>query len=109
MAFKKEKRDQQDIALERIRRLFSLAGGEAKAGESELAQSHVLLARSVGTRYNVRIPREFRFKYCKYCSSYLTAETGRFRLNSKERTVEVKCLKCGRIMKFSYRRPKRVL
>jgi len=102
MAYKKEKREQQEIAEERIIRLLELAGAEAMSGDREAASRHVKLARAVGMRYNVRLPREFRGRYCKACSSYFTPENSKRRMNSKEKRLEVACGKCGRVMKFRY-------
>jgi len=103
MAYKKEKREQQEIALERIRILFELAGRHASEGVEELARRNVALARSVGMRYNVRIPRGLKGRYCKGCSSYLTAKNSKTRLNSKEKKVEVKCVNCGKVSKRAYK------
>jgi ribonuclease P protein subunit RPR2 len=103
MAYKKDKLEQQDIAVERILILMKLAGKEAEAGEDGLAGRHVKLARAIGMRYNVRIPKDLRGRYCKYCSAYFTSKSFRTRINSAERNIEVKCVKCGRIMKFRYK------
>ena len=103
MAYAGEKREQQAVALERIRLLFELAGKEALDGETGLAAKHVSLARSIGTRFNVRMPREFKGKYCKGCSSYFTSKNSKTRLNSESKKVEVKCAGCGEVMEFSYK------
>ncbi len=47
------------IARERIDDLFALAERESAVGTGALADRYVRLARKVGTRYNVRLLREY--------------------------------------------------
>lgn len=60
-----------NIAGERIDILFALAEEEALAHKLQRANRYVDLARKIGMRYNVRIPRRHRRRYCKHCHSYL--------------------------------------
>ncbi len=83
------------IARERISTLFALAGREAAAGDLARADRYVVLARRVGTRYNVRLLPEYRELYCRGCSSFwVEGRTVRTRFRSGRRVRT--CLRCGR-------------
>ncbi len=84
------------IARERISALFALAEREAGGGHRDLADRYVVLARRIGTRYNVRLLPEYRELYCRGCSAYwLEGVTVRTRLRSGRRSRT--CLRCGRV------------
>ena len=90
------------IASERIGDLFALAEREAAAGEPDLADRYVTLARKIGMRYNVRLLPEYGELYCRGCSTFWvegrTVRT-RLRLGHRVRT----CLGCGRERRVPYR------
>jgi ribonuclease P protein subunit RPR2 len=90
------------IARERISSLFALAEREATGGHRELADRYIVIARRVGTRYNVRLLPEFRELYCRGCSAYwvegITVRT-RLRAGRRSRT----CLRCGRVRRTPLR------
>jgi ribonuclease P protein subunit RPR2 len=91
------------IAHERIDDLFALADRESTTGHPELANRYVLLARKVGTRYNVRLRAEYRELYCRTCSAYwVEGRTVRTRLRPGGRTRT--CLACGRERRTVLRR-----
>lgn len=98
-----KKTGEQEIASERIRILFDLAEKAAISGKIRLADSYVKQARGIGMRYNVRIPREYRSRICRYCHGYLfPGITSRTMINSKKHMVEMECLNCKRILFFPY-------
>jgi ribonuclease P protein subunit RPR2 len=83
------------IARERIADLFALAELESGRRGDPLANRYVQLARKVGTRYNVRLPVEYRELYCRGCSAYwVEGRTVRTRLRGTGRVRT--CLACGR-------------
>jgi len=86
---KTEKRQMRQIALERINRLFRFAEENALKHNKEKADRYVHLARKIGMRYNVSIPKMYKRRFCKYCHTYLLPS-----VNSRVRT------KCGRITIF---------
>ncbi len=89
-------------ARSRIDDLFGLAMIEGLKRPAPLADRYVVLARSVGTRYNVRIPPEYRELYCRGCSSYWTeGRTVRSRLRGAHRVRT--CLVCGRVQRTPLR------
>ena len=86
------------IASERIAILFDEAEKIAKEDKA-LARRYVQLARKIGMRYNVRIPRELKRKYCKYCRNILLG--ARHRL--KNGIIVIKCPSCSRTIRYPYK------
>ena len=88
-------RDIAQIASERIGILSGLAAEAAKAGDERLSKRYAGLARSIGMRYNIRLPPELKSRLCAGCGAYLVpGQNLRVRLRAKK-TVRT-CLKCGR-------------
>lgn len=84
------------IAKERIDILFRLAEEEGRKKNFKRANRYVNLARKIGMRYNVRIPKEFRLRMCKHCSSYLLPPMScRVRLQRKH--IAITCLNCNTV------------
>lgn len=97
---------QKGIAAERIRTLFERAGKEFE-NHPEKSHRYVQLARKIGMRYNVSIPREFRKSFCKKCYRYLVPGANcTVRTSSKRRAVTMTCGECGHVMRHPYRREK---
>jgi|GEM_PF-243448 len=98
-ARKKTKQEQKEVAMERMEILFNLADDSALSGNVKKANGYVERARKIAMKYNLRIPKGHKRKFCKYCYKYLLPSvTSTVRINSKEHRVEVKCLECGRSM-----------
>lgn len=91
-----------DIASQRMARLFELAE-KAFHENPKQADRYVALARRIGTRHRVRIPKEFRRRMCKKCGAYLVPG-----VNSKTRLDGVNiiktCMACGDIKREPYAR-----
>lgn len=97
---------QQEIADERIRILFSLARREF-GRHPERSHRYVALARKIGMRYNVGIPKELKRSICKYCYRYIVpAKNCIVRSSSERQAMEVKCLECGKVGRYPYSREK---
>lgn len=60
----------EKISLERIYRLFELAETEFEK-HPERSKRYVELVRKIGTRNRVKIPKEFKEKFCKKCGAFL--------------------------------------
>jgi len=104
----REKEKQRKITRERIDYLMDLADKAAYLGNLKLANDYIKQARELGMRYNVRLAAEHKRKFCKYCYNYLKPSiSSKVRINSAKSRVEVKCLRCGRVMFFPYGREKR--
>jgi len=87
------------IANERIKILTGLAIKKANEGDFELANRYVHLARKIGMRYNVHIPKDLKRRYCKYCYKFLMpGKTSQHRM--KHGILTVKCLNCNRVMRY---------
>jgi ribonuclease P protein subunit RPR2 len=94
---------QEDIAKERIEILFGLAEKEFKK-YPERSRRYIQLARKIGLRYNVRLPKEVKRKFCKNCNSLLIpGRTEQVRIDSKTKTVARKCLKCNKVCRYPYK------
>ena len=88
----------QRIALERIYRLFELAGKEF-GKHPERAKRYVEIARALGKRNKVAIPQELKRRFCKGCGAFLKRG-----MNSDERVegklLLLECKECGKIRKL---------
>jgi ribonuclease P protein subunit RPR2 len=94
---------QMKIAKERIQILFDLAEKEFKK-HPERSKRYVELARKIGLRYNIRLPKQLKRKFCKNCNSLLIPGlTARVRINSKKKILSIKCLKCEKIYRYPYK------
>ena len=92
--FEKIKERRKKIASERIRVLMSLAEESALEGDMEHASRYAFLARKIGMRYNVKMPKGHKLAICRKCGSYiLSSRTARFRMTGKR--LSRQCLKCG--------------
>ncbi len=101
----RRKGEEGEVAEERIKILFKLAEESALKNDLEKADDYVKKARKIGMKTRVKVPRELKRKFCKYCYAYLLpGKTSQVRINSQEKKVVVKCKNCGRGMYFPYLR-----
>lgn len=92
------------IALERIEILFNEAKKAMKFKRTDLAKRYVEIARKIGMRCNVKIPSEYKTKFCKKCNAYLIPNKNcKIRINSKKHLIRIICLECGNIKNFRYK------
>jgi|FaiFalDrversion2_1042247.scaffolds.fasta_scaffold00207_8 ribonuclease P protein subunit RPR2 len=88
------------IARERIEILLDLAKKELDKNP-ERSRRYVQLARKIGLRYNIRFSKFLKRMFCKKCNTLLIpGKTSIVRTNSKERTVRVKCINCGKYYRY---------
>ncbi|MEM5766346.1 MAG: ribonuclease P protein component 4 [Candidatus Aenigmatarchaeota archaeon] len=91
----KKPRWQRKIAKERIEILFNLAEKELKK-HPERSRRYVELARKIGLRYNIRLQRELKRKFCKNCNTLLIPGlTCSIRIQNK--MITIKCKNCNKI------------
>jgi ribonuclease P protein subunit RPR2 len=103
----KKPEKQTRIAKERIRVLFEKAEEEFSR-KPQLSHRWVRMAMKIATRYNIRLPKEFRRRTCRKCLSFLVpGKNCRVRTNPRQRALVIKCLECGSISRFPYRREKK--
>jgi len=75
-------------------------------GRQDRADRYVHLARKIGMRYNVRVPRKYRMYYRRKCDSFLLpGVNAEYRLNNGK--ITVRCLKCGHIYRHPYLRKRK--
>jgi len=89
---------QQRIARERIQILLDLAERELRK-HPERSRRYVELARKISLRYNVRLPRELKKKFCKNCNTLLKPGlTSSIRIQKK--LLSIKCKNCNKIYRY---------
>lgn len=81
------------IALERIIQLF----GEAEKNSSK-ANRYVQLARKIAMKINLRIPKQYKRKFCKHCYNYF--QKGNYRIRTRNKMIIYYCRKCKKFMRF---------
>ncbi|MEA2076203.1 MAG: ribonuclease P protein component 4 [Euryarchaeota archaeon] len=98
----KRRRKIEDIAVQRIERLFELAEAEARDEREQRSKRYIELARAIGMRYRVRIPRYLKMRLCKRCYALLIpGKNARVRLRGEYMTTT--CLRCGQHMRRPYK------
>jgi ribonuclease P protein subunit RPR2 len=89
------------VAQERMERLLKLGKERLSEGDPTSATRYVRLARKIGMRYNVRMPKALRSSFCHSCSSYLSdGVNARVRLRGGR--VSRTCLSCGAVTRSGY-------
>jgi len=97
---------QKVVARERIVRLLKLAD-EMYLRDAELAEAYGELARRIAMRTRVKIPREWRWRYCRKCKRLLfPGVTATVRIDSKSQCLEIRCGRCGHVNRRPYIREK---
>ena len=94
-------RSRQKIAEQRIKKLFQEAEKRAMEGRMDLANRYVEIAREISMKYLVRIPKEYRTRYCRKCNSYLLPGKNCM-VRLKKHKVVIKCLNCGNFIRHPY-------
>lgn len=103
MARRRRKGLERRIARERIEVLFRLAEEEARRDKLHRADRYAQLARRIGMRYNVPLPRPYRRRVCRSCGAYL-APGKRATVRLRPSRVVVTCRTCGRVYRYPHRR-----
>ncbi len=86
------------IALERIGILFGLAD----KAEDKLADRYVYLARKIAMRYNLKLPKSLKQKFCHHCYIYFKPDRVVVRTSTKNKAVEYTCAKCNKVTRYGY-------
>lgn len=90
---KQDKNKLKKLALEKVQVLFK----EAKTNPKK-ATRYVELARKIAMKVNLRIPYEYKRKYCKHCNNYF--QSGNYRVRTRNKMIVYYCLNCKKYMKF---------
>ena len=92
----------REIVYERIGILLTLAEKAMREGDGKHAKRYIYLARKLSTRYNCRLPKNDRMRFCKSCGMpRVIGVNTRVRLRKRTRTVEYAC-SCGAKAGFKY-------
>lgn len=89
----KNKNHLKRLALDRINQLFKEASKNPKK-----ADRYVELAKKISMKINVRIPKEYKRKFCKHCDSYF--QRGNYRVRTRNKMVIYYCKNCKKYAKF---------
>lgn len=95
------KQDTKQLALERVKCLFREADSVFKENPKR-ATRYVQIARKIAMKVNLRIPRELKRRYCKYCYSYLKPGVNSRIRNYKSR-VTIYCNNCKKFTRIPIR------
>jgi ribonuclease P protein subunit RPR2 len=97
---KKKKDEEKKIAKERIITLFKQA---EEVKEYSLKKRYVKLARTIAMKFRLRIPREYKRRFCKHCGAYwIPSKTVQVRL--KNQKVIFYCMECKQYTRIPYMR-----
>jgi ribonuclease P protein subunit RPR2 len=88
----------KQIALERIYRLFELAG-DAFGKHPERSKRYIELAQKMSSRNKVSLPQELKKAFCKKCGAYLKAGRNA-KLRVKGKLLKVTCSDCNTTKKI---------
>jgi len=93
------------IARERIDILFKLAE-ESFEKHPERADRYVEMARNIATKYNIRMPRIWKRRFCKNCNKFLKPGSN-CQIRLKNSRVAIKCINCGNVVNIPYIKEKK--
>jgi ribonuclease P protein subunit RPR2 len=104
VARKQQKNLIQDIAIQRMWRLFELAIKDYEK-HPDRSERYVQLIRNISMRNRMSIPREIKRSICKHCYAFLVpGSNALYRL--KEGYIVISCQRCGKKMSYPYKRLK---
>ncbi len=99
---------EKDLAKQRIERLLKLAD-EVYPSDPDLGLQYGELAKRLALRVKVKIPRRWRWRYCKECGSFLYPGINAD-IRVRERRLPhlvIRCQLCGGIRRIPYLKEKR--
>jgi len=70
---------------------------EAKENK-QYANEYIKTARKIAMKINLKMPREYKRRYCKHCYNYFI--NGNYRVRTRNKMVVYYCLNCKKYMKF---------
>jgi len=92
----------RELIYERIDILLNLAAAALRHGEEKYAKRYVYLARRLSARYNCRMRKEDRARFCKSCGMpSIVGMNAKVRLRKRTRAAEYLC-SCGAARTFKY-------
>ena len=88
------------IARERIEILLEKSE-EVFEEDRALAKRYVRLARRIGMRYNVTLPKQWKQRICKGCGTLLVPGAN-CRVRTRQRRVTLTCLECNSVKRMPF-------
>jgi ribonuclease P protein subunit RPR2 len=92
----------KEIAENRITELFRQAELRFKK-QPELSDRYVAIAKKIAMKYKVKIPEEFKRRFCKHCLKYLVPGAN-CRVRLTEHKIVYTCLTCKKFMRIPYKK-----
>jgi ribonuclease P protein subunit RPR2 len=84
--------------MERIEILFDKAREDLKT-RPDRSRRYVQLAFRISMRYNIRLPKTIKRRFCKKCYMYLVPGVSS-RLRYGKGILRVSCLNCGHMVRY---------
>lgn len=100
------KAKQKYIATERVKHLISFAD-EVFSKDPKRADHYIELARKVAMKARIRIPSNFKKRFCKHCYSFLKPGIN-CRVRTRNNKVVYYCLNCKKYMRFPFLKEKKL-
>ena len=95
----KQKEEANEIAKERIDRLFSLAEKAAAAGDLKRADRYVEMAWRIKLKFRARLINYQKRLFCRKCLKFLAdGKRGKYRTLNKQ--LVITCLNCGEVRRL---------
>jgi ribonuclease P protein subunit RPR2 len=92
------KSKQKQIAKERMTTLFNQAA-KVFSKNKTLSNRYVTLARKIAMKVKVRIPIEFKRKFCKHCYKYLMPGINSI-VRKRKGKIVISCFECKKFMRI---------
>jgi len=103
MGWKERKAVRKKIASERINELLTLA--DLSKDDEVLSTNSIKTAVAISRRHKIRIPQNYKRKYCKKCFNLFIPNTT-VRIRTGKGNITITCLKCGHIKRIPYTKEK---
>lgn len=103
--YNKKRKEQIEIATERIKKLFSEAAIVFKKDSKEgpkLANRYVHLARKMAMKFKIKFTSAQRRRFCKHCYSYLVYSVNS-RVRLKDKKLVYYCKNCKKYTRIPYK------
>jgi len=95
----RQKEEANELAKERVERLFYLAEEAAANGDLKHADRYVQMAWAIKLKFRVRLSSYQKRLFCRKCLKFLASEAiGRYR--TIKGVLEIKCLACGETKRY---------
>ena len=101
MAKRPNKNEEREIALENVNKLFSMA-----KKNNQFSKRYVELALKTSQRYKIKLPAEYKKRFCKHCYTLFNPLNARYRTGRSKITIT--CLNCNKPSRMPYNKEKKL-